>query len=236
MTTACDCPDRMHGYGLGDLTAIARRATANARARGDVDLLHEAAWNGLVDCLLASETHPGPCELAVAARDGILNDIHQWQGHRGRRKSWGNPGARFAAYWHSDLPALVDPRIEALVDRIATEQVTHKLPRHQADLLLLLAATGSVQAVATARGLPYETVKPQVRQARRCWEDLWFDWEHAHRVRHAKIRPRRPIQHGTINGYAQHRRRYEQACDDCRHAARAYNRALAACGKKGKAK
>lgn len=39
-------------------------------------------------------------------------------------------------------------------------------------------------------------------------------------------RPRRPIRHGTFNGYKTHRKRGEEACDECRAAQRVYSKQI----------
>ena len=50
--------------------------------------------------------------------------------------------------------------------------------------------------------------------------------EHNPRVVHA--RGGRPINHGTVGGYATHRKRREDACDECRAAVNAYQKQLRA--------
>lgn len=210
----------MHGYGLGDITALVRRAIRAAAGRADTAMQFEEAWDGIVEHLLAADNHPTASELMSAGCNAIRNGALTWRHHHGVRSS----GDRFAAYWDTRTTT---PALERMVDDLAARQVAAALDQRHADVLLAVAAAGSLQGYAEAHNLHQATASSRLQNARRAFCDLWFDGETPPAQRGHR-RARRPIEHGTPNGYRAHRRRREQACQDCRAAAQQYNRALAA--------
>lgn len=213
------CPDRMHGYGLGDITAFVRRAIRATGSRADTDLQFEEAWDGIVEQLLAADNHPTELDLINAGCNAIRDSALNWRRHHGVRSN----GDRFAAYWDVRTTA---PVIERMLDDLAARQVAAALPRRHADVLLAVAAAGSLQGYADAHNLHQATASSRLQTARRAFCDLWFD-EETPPAQRGHRRARQPIEHGTRNGYQAHRRRKEQACQDCRAAAQDYNNALA---------
>jgi DNA-directed RNA polymerase specialized sigma24 family protein len=169
--------DVLRGYTLADIDRLAAYATRiNPWYRGmDVVCRYEAAYDAIVDRLLAADEPPPAYELKAAGRTACDHWVRSQLAQRGWTPEHGNETApRFSRYWwQRDRPSF-DERI---VDEIAVTQIWPTLTRTQQQALYALAMTGDYTLAAAALGKSYGCAKQHISRARRAVRALWHEHE-----------------------------------------------------------
>ena len=225
-------PDALWGWALPEIHAIARSAAlANRWLVSDFAIRFEAAWDGIVDTLLAATERPSAHDLAAAGKGavsrGLLKDFCRHHGVADRDLSAGQGSApRFAAYWFERGD---DPFDERVAERIAVWQVMAAIgPRH-ASYLEALAAAPDTRSAAEALGIPRASLSTYISQARDAFEALWYAPESppSRRRRQSRYAPSaanlaRLAPCGTASAYDRHKRKGDDCADPdgCREAYR----------------
>lgn len=172
-----DVHEIRHGYNLADLDRIALYATRiSPWYRGmDVVTRYEAAYDAILDVLLAASEPPTERDLRVAGRTAADHWVRSHLAQRGWTREHGHgtaPG--FCRYWwQRDRPSF-DERI---VDELARQQIWPTLTKTQQRALSVLAATGDYTLTAEVLGKSYDTTKQHISQGRKAFRALWHEGE-----------------------------------------------------------
>jgi hypothetical protein len=218
----------LHGWTLPEIHAIARSAALSNRwLVSDFAVRYEAAWDGIVDELLAAAERPSWHDLAAAGKGAVsrtlLKDFCHTYGVADRDLMAGIGSApRFAAYWFERDGEGFDERV---TERIALRQVMAAVgPRH-AGFLEALAAAPDMRSAAEALGIPRSSLSTYVSQARDAFEALWYWPEAPPEGRRAQSRyapsaanQARLAPCGTPGAYTRHKDRGEFIHDEDRAA------------------
>jgi hypothetical protein len=170
----------LHGWTLPEIHAIARSAALSNRwLVSDFAVRYEAAWDGIIDEILGSQSPPSRHDLQAAGKGavsrGMLKDFCHTYGVAERDLTAGIGSApRFAAYWFERGR---DDFAERGAERIALAQVLAALPPKHVRTLQTLAAVPDLQSAAEAAGISRGTFKQRVIEARRAFERLWYSPE-----------------------------------------------------------
>ena len=219
------------GWTLPEIHALARSAALSNRwLVSDFTVRFEAAWDGIVDELLAADRPPGRHDLAAAGKGavsrGLLKDFCHTHGVADRDLTAGSGSApRFAAYWFERHAEGFDERV---AERVALGQVMAALSPRHAGFLEALAAAPDTRSAAEALGIPRSSLSMYVSQARDAFEALWYAPESPPRRRRAQSRyapsaanEARLAPCGTAAAYARHKRKGDE-CQDPDACAGAY--------------
>ena len=225
---AQDRPDFLRGWTLAEIHGIARAAAlANKWLVSDFIVRYEAAWDGIIDVLLAAAERPAAHDLARAGKGavsrGLLKDFCHTYGVANRDLCAGIGSApQFAAYWHQ--PGR-EPAEDKATEMIALGQVMAALGPRDAAILTALATEGDNQAAAAALGIPPSSFSAYATRARKAFAALWFDWEAPSRRGRtpARYRPSqwnmsRLAACGTPGAWRRHKRRGEEVDPACAKA------------------
>lgn len=213
-----------HGYTMGDIDRIARAAAVNTRSgrrdSRDADELYEAAWGAIVELLCTTETALAGRDLYWAGVRGVDVVRREISRHRGvdRRDPWAGTyvAEGFLRYWIDRWPG--SPVEDAVVDRLAVQQVVAALnPRERDHLVLLALHGGDVAAAGAVSGR--RSYAALVTAARHAAQALWHDGETpVYRSVWARASRSATRPCGTLAAYQRHKRRSERPCEDCRRA------------------
>jgi len=226
----------LHGWTLPEIHALARSAALSNRwLVSDFAVRYEAAWDGIVDELLAAQSPPSRHDLQAAGKGavsrGMLKDFCHTYGVADRDLTAGIGSApRFAAYWFErDGEGFA----ERVTERIALGQVMAALGARHAGFLEALAAAPDTRSAAEALGIPRGSLSMYVSQARDAFEALWYAPEAPPRGRRRQSRyapsaanEARLAPCGTPAAHERHKRKGDD-CDDpdgCRAAYLAHER------------
>lgn len=218
----------LHDWTLPEIHALARSAALSNRwLVSDFAVRYEAAWDGIVDELLAATARPSWHDLAAAGKGAVsrtlLKDFCHTHGVADRDLTAGMGSApRFAAYWFERDG---DGFAERVTERIALRQVMAAVgPRH-ARFLQALAAAPDMRSAAEALGIPRGSLSLYVSQARDAFEALWYSPEAPPRGKRGQSRyapsaanQARLAPCGTPGAYRREKRRGEFIHDECREA------------------
>lgn len=222
--------DLRHGYTISDLHQMTRAAVLADRsgAMAYVDRW-ETAWSAIAIALYEAEHWPRRSSLIEAGWRAIYREVSDSRRHNGYRDREFDAGVgsapRFARYWHADAA----PWTDALLDRVAADQVHAGAAEKDRRVLAALAVYGDDRAAAAALGYTVGTFKGYVQAARKRWLARWYDWETPPPQR--VVRPHYRYDEsglqpcGTFAAYERHRRRGEHRDQACVDAATEYERA-----------
>jgi hypothetical protein len=226
----------LHGWTLPELHALARSAALSNRwLVSDFAVRYEAAWDGIVDELLAAPARPSWRDLAAAGKGAVsrtlLKDFCHTYGVANRDLTAGIGSApRFAAYWFERDG---DGFTERVTERVALGQVMAAVgPRH-ARFLEALAAAPDMRSAAEALGIPRGSLSAYISQARDAFEALWYSPEARPRRKRGQSRyapsaasEARLAPCGTAGAYRRHERSGDECGDPgaCREAHLAHGR------------
>jgi len=221
-------PDALWGWTLAEIHAIARTAAlANRWLVSDFIIRYEAAWDAIVDELLAAGARPEAHDLARAGKGAVsrtlLKDFCHTYGVAGRDLYAGVGSApRFAAYWHEPDRERAEDQI---TERIAVWQVLAALGGRHAKILTALAAAGDNRAAAAALCIRESSYAAYASQARDAFEEVWFAPEtpprrirRPHRYAPSEWNMSRLAPCGTPGAFRRHKRNDEEIDDACREA------------------
>jgi hypothetical protein len=195
----------------------------------DFAVRYEAAWDGIVDELLAAAERPSWHDLAAAGKGAVsrtlLKDFCHTYGVADRDLMAGIGSApRFAAYWFErDGEGFA----ERVTERIALGQVMAAVGPRDARFLEALAAAPDTRSAAEALGIPRSSLSTYVSQARDAFEALWYAPETPPQRKRAQSRyapsaanRARLAPCGTPAAYKRHQRSGDDCCDpeECREA------------------
>lgn len=163
-----------HGYRLCDIHRYALMAAASRYAPRTLphDERVDIAWHAIVECLYEAVDCPPPGHLchigavAVSRATGVENH------HAGRNQRTREVGANFVKFWTN----LTDNGHEdAVVDRLALQQVLPLVCGEQREALLSLATCGTRAAAAVSLGLTQSGLDSRLRRARMVIYAAWFE-------------------------------------------------------------
>lgn len=223
-------PGLLWGWTLAEVHDLARSAALSNRwLVSDFTIRFEAAFDGIVDEILAADRKPSRRDLQAAGKGaisrGLLKDFCHTYGVAERDLTAGVASApRFAAYW---LGERGDGFEERVAERVALGQVMAAMsPKHVATLEAL-AATGDLRSAAVAAGVSHGAFKMRASEATRAFEARWYSPEAPPRRRGPQRRyspsdwnESRKAPCGTWVAYERHRESGD-ACQDpdgCRAA------------------
>jgi hypothetical protein len=227
----------LHGWTLPEIHDLARKAAmANRWLVSDFTIRYEAAWDGIIDELLAAKERPSGHDLAAAGKGavsrGLLKDYSRTHGVANRDLAAGAGSApRFAAYWFERDGEGFDERV---AERVALGQVMAAVGARHAGFLEALAAAPDTRSAAEALGISRGSFSAYVSQARDAFEALWYAPETPPRGRRSQSRyapgavnEARLAPCGTPGAYRRHKSRGDQCGDPeaCAAAYRAHERA-----------
>lgn len=227
--------DVLWGWTVTEIHELARiAAMANRWLVSDFMIRFEAAWDGIVDELLAAESRPSRHDLQAAGKGavshGLLADYAHTYGVHGREVAKGAGSApRFAAYWFDRGD---EPFEERVTDRLALGQVMDAIgPRH-ARFLEALAVAPDTRSAAEALGILRSSYTRYVMDARRAFEVLWYSPEappgrkkRPNRYAPSEYNESRLAACGTPGAFRRHKRRGEEIDEDCAAAGSEHGRA-----------
>lgn len=240
MTAAVPQPDPrtdvLWGWTLAEIHDLARSAALSNRWLGaDLTIRMEAAFDGIVDEILAAPSRPSRHDLQAAGKGaisrGLLKDFCHTYGVYERDLTMGIASSpRFAAYW---AQVSDDPFDERSAERIAVGQVMAAMSPQHARTLEILAAVPDLRSAAEAAGTTRGAFKFRVGEARRAFEARWYSPEAPPRQRGPRSRyspsewnESRKAPCGTWSAYERHKRNGDE-CEDpeaCRAAYTAHER------------
>lgn len=220
--------DGLWGWTLAEIHDIARAAAlANKWLVSDFTIRFEAAWDGIVDELLAAAGRPDAHDLARAGKGAVsrrlLKDFCHTYGVANRDLCAGIGSApQFAAYWYQ--PGR-EPAEDRATDLMALGQVMAALGPRDTAILTALAAQADNRAAAAALGIKPSSFSAYASRARRSFEALWFDWETPPRRGRAPARyapsqwnMSRLAACGTPGAWRRHKRKGEEIDPACAQA------------------
>ena len=233
--------DPLWGFTLEDIHVAARRAAATfigVLAR-DFQEQYDAAWHGICELLLTSETRPAVHDLNRAGWTAVSRHTDGERSAQGRSAHGEDHSAgsmpAFAKYWNS--PAHAPSPEDMIVNRLATEEILAVIPPREQAAIRALAACEDYedpyQAAADAMGITKGGLTAMVTRGRNRFRALWHEGEEPSRPwrQDRRTSTRAPAKCGTTGGYKRHRRRREEICAECLQARREYVRAWEAARK-----
>lgn len=232
-------PGALWGYPvrrLDDLAHYAVRGHLQWWTAGDRADQKAAAWDGITDCLLAATARPSEHDLIRAGTHGIAAMVRGELRHHGAPHDSSVTGEKFGVYW-SWAARVTASHEESVTDRLAVPVILATLSPRQREAVEALAAYGEYEAAAQAMGVRYATFHRHLSDARQRFRALWHEGETPppgmwRQDRRANMERRTDEEVcGSPSGYNRHVKRREEACQACRDAANAYNRAAYAARK-----
>lgn len=229
--------DALWGWTLAEIHDIARSAALwNRWLVSDFTIRMEAAFDGIIDEILAAERKPSRHDLQAAGKGaiqrGLLKDFCHTYGVADRDLTAGIASApRFAAYWLGDHADRFDDRI---TEKIAVGQVMAAMSEKHARTLETLAAVPDLRSAAEAAGTTLSAFKFRVTEATRAFKARWYSPEAPPRRKgpRRKYSPSewnesRKAPCGTWGAWERHRERGDQceAPEACKAAWSAHERA-----------
>lgn len=171
----------LHGYTLGDLQVLAKKAvnTAFYRAMDYPDRL-EAAWFAIVEQLYDPDGDPNPWALIRTGRTAVDNLVRDDWHHHGRSPH--NPYAgdeampHFQRYWWTQRFRTSSCE-NHVVDRVALYQIWPQLSATHQQVLMALAVHGDYGRAAASIGKTYGTYTVHVKNARKAFLKHWHEGE-----------------------------------------------------------
>ncbi|MEU1309448.1 hypothetical protein ABZ419_11210 [Streptomyces cinnamoneus] len=167
-----------YGWTLASLDQLARAVVSNNRAwwpAGDRDDLYAAAWHGIVEHLYTADSAPRRTDLMEAGRRALADDVRASMRHHGARRDSSNSGRNYALYWKWAGRAVPSPE-NAIVERLAIEQILPALTPRQLAAVQALAAAGDYDEAARLFGSE-SGLKSQLMKGRRRFRALWHEGE-----------------------------------------------------------
>lgn len=227
-------PDALWGWTLPEIHDIARAAAiANRWYVSDIDIRYEAAWDGIIDHLLAADERPDRHYLAQVAKGSVsrklLKDFCHTYGVAGRDLANGIGSApNFAVYWNDRRDTAFDDRI---AEREALRQVMGTLSPAHREALETLAAVGTLEAGAVMLGISRGAFQRRTRLAREAFEARWYAPEAPPPGKRSPVKyspnpaaEQRLKPCGTHAAFRRHKNRGEEVDEACEAAGKAYDR------------
>ncbi|HEU4422108.1 MAG TPA: hypothetical protein VFR67_06155 [Pilimelia sp.] len=177
---AADLPLK-HGYTLGAVDHLAKAAVnmAGQYASDYLDRL-DAAYGAIVVHLYEAPHWPTRYALLQAGATAVNRMVEADLRTRGYRRANGYSGAMsapgFVTYWWGQSGPTPSPE-NAVVERIAIDQIRKRLTPTQMSAVAALALTGDHVAAAELLGVPPGTYATRLRQARITALSLWHEGE-----------------------------------------------------------
>lgn len=164
------------GYTMADLHDIAKHAAvlAHRTAAYAYHERYQAAWDRIVDRLLAAETEPSRRELLHEGIRGADTWTAAEMHHHGVSARTGNKMGAYEAYWWRRFTPSPE---EGIVARLALPQIWWCLSPSQQGAVAALATCGDHKTAAEALGLTTANFGTRLSAARRRYLALWHEGE-----------------------------------------------------------
>lgn len=176
MSLVAETATLAHGYTMGDVDRMARRAARSVRMTPfDFIERYEHAWYGVVEMLYSSHSTPTEYALVTAGMRCVSDVYSDTLRHHGVSRSDAHTGQRFAEYWRTPGHTTThEDFVDRLTERMALPRVLALLTPEEYEALAARAASSSDNAAAAMLGMTFMQYRPRLKRARERIVDAWF--------------------------------------------------------------